>query len=222
MIEVDPPSMDGVPLTLPPSIELRLRSALTPRIAVERELAAGGMATIFAGRDRVLDRPVAIKVLPPERTTATLTERFVREARSAARLSHPNVVPIYDAGIADGIPYYVMPLLAGGTLAGRLAADGPLDASETYALARDLLSALVAMHGHGMIHRDIKPSNIFFEHGRALLGDFGIVALRNDGDDTLTGPGEVPGTPRYLAPEQLAGSPATERSDVYSLGMALY
>ena len=205
----------------PPSVLHRLRAALAPRIVVERELAAGGMGIVFVGWDAVLERPVAIKILPPERATAVLAERFLREARTTARFTHPNIVPVYEADVADGIPYYVMALMNGGTLADRLR-DGRLPEAETIAVARDVLSALGAMHPQGFIHRDIKPSNIFLEHGSALLGDFGIVAVPHSVDDTLTTPNELPGTPRYMAPEQAAGREATKLSDLYSLGAVLY
>jgi len=205
----------------PLSVLQRLRASLAPRIVVERELGAGGMGVVYLGRDTVLDRPVAIKILPPERTTAVLTERFLRERRAAARITHPNVVPVYDAGMADGIPYYVMALVEGPTLAQRLK-EGPLPPAEALVLAQDILSALMAMHAHGFVHRDVKPSNIFLQHGRALLGDFGIVAMRDAGDDPLTTPNELPGTPRYMAPEQLAGRDATTRSDLYSLAAVVY
>jgi tetratricopeptide (TPR) repeat protein len=205
----------------PTSVVNRLRAALAPRIAVERELAAGGMGAVFTGRDVVLDRPVAVKILPPERTTAVMAERFLREGRAAARVAHPNVVPVYDAGLADGIPYYVMALVDGPTLAKRLG-EGPLRPPEALVLAHDILSALMAMHAQGFVHRDIKPSNIFLQRGRALLGDFGIVAVRRAGEDSLTTPNELIGTPRYMAPEQLAGRDATERSDLYSLAAVVY
>jgi tetratricopeptide (TPR) repeat protein len=204
----------------PTSVVQRLRAALAPRIIVERELAAGGMGAVFVGRDVVLDRPVAIKILPPDRATAVLSERFLREGRAAARFTHPNVVPVYDAGLADGIPYYVMALVEGVTLAERLR-EGPLEPVLAVALAHDLLAALIAMHAQGLIHRDIKPSNIFLQRGRALLGDFGIVAVRDD-DDQLTSPNELVGTLLYMAPEQLAGRDATERSDLYALGSVIY
>jgi tetratricopeptide (TPR) repeat protein len=208
-------------MELPASVLQRLRTSLAPRIAVERYLAAGGMGAVFIGRDTVLDRPVAIKVLPPERATAVLTERFLREGRAAARVAHPNVVPVYDAGLADGLPYYVMALVDGPTLAHRLK-DGPIPPVQAMVLARDILSALIAMHGQGLVHRDIKPSNIFLQRGHALLGDFGIVAVRDAADDPLTTPNDLMGTPLYMAPEQLAGRDATERSDLYALAAVVY
>jgi tetratricopeptide (TPR) repeat protein len=179
------------------------------------------MGVVFLGRDTVLDRPVAIKVLPPERATAVLTERFLREGRAMGGLAHPNVVPVYHADVADGIPYYEMALVDGPTLDRRLK-DGPLNPADALGLAKDILSALIAMHARGFVHRDIKPSNIFLQRGHALLGDFGVVGVRNAGDDPLTTPNDLPGTPRYMAPEQLAGRDATERSDLYSLAAVVY
>lgn len=205
----------------PISVLQRLRASLAPRVAVEGELGAGGMGIVYLGRDTVLDRPVAIKILPPERATAVLTERFLREGRAMGSLSHRNVVPVYHADEADGIPYYEMALVDGPNLAQRLK-EGPLSPAEALELATDILSALTVMHARGLVHRDIKPSNIFLQRGRALLGDFGVVAVRDAGDDPLTSPNDLPGTPRYMAPEQLAGRDATERSDLYSLAAVVY
>lgn len=199
----------------------RARRALAPEFEVEGELGAGGMGVVFAARDRRLDRRVAIKVLRPEAATAVAAERFLREARLQARLHHPNVVTVHRAGEADGLPYFAMELVEGETLAARLA-RGTLPGHEVRALATDVLAALTAAHRQGIVHRDVKPSNIFLVDGRALLADFGIARGETSGDDALTQPGLAPGTPGYMAPEQLAGSRATMATDVYAAGLVLF
>jgi predicted Ser/Thr protein kinase len=199
----------------------RVRQALAPTYAVERELASGGMGVVFLARDLVLDRQVAVKVLRPELATALAAERFQLEARLLAKLRHPHVVPVFVASETDGLSYYVMEYIEGATLEHRLRA-GPLAAPEALALANQMLDALDAVHEHGMIHRDIKPSNIFLVSSRAILTDFGIARSDKTEASTLSMPGALVGTPAYMAPEQLAMQPATERSDLYSLGMVLY
>ena len=199
----------------------RLRTALAPGIELERELASGGMGDIYVGRDTVLDRRVAIKVLKPEYATAVAAERFMREAQSAARLSHPNVVRVYHPDTADGFLYFTMEMIAGETLNTRLT-RGPLSAAETAALGRDVLAALGAAHAQSIIHRDVKPSNIFLDDGRAKLGDFGIARVLETTDPTLTTPGKPIGTPTYMSPEQSRGEPVTPASDIYSAGLVLF
>jgi TolB-like protein len=199
----------------------RVRQALAPTYAVERELAGGGMGVVFLAHDQALDRQVAIKVLRPELATALAAERFQLEARLLAKLRHPHVVPVFVASEADGLSHYVMEYIEGGTLEDRLA-SGPLPAAEALTLANQLLDALEAVHGHGIVHRDIKPSNIFLVHGRAILTDFGIARGEGAPASTLSTPGSLVGTPAYMAPEQLAMQPATARSDLYSLGMVLF
>ncbi|MEP6687747.1 MAG: serine/threonine-protein kinase [Gemmatimonadales bacterium] len=204
-----------------PSAFERLRAALAPGIDLERELASGGMGDVFLARDTVLDRPVAVKTLKPELASAIGAERFLQEARSAARLSHPNVVKVYESGIADGILYFTMELVTGPTLEAVLTA-GPLPVAETTALGRDLLSALGEAHRLGIVHRDVKPSNIFLDGERAKLGDFGIARLLETGMSTLTAPGRPIGTPYYMSPEQSRGEPVTGASDLYSTGLVLF
>jgi tRNA A-37 threonylcarbamoyl transferase component Bud32/tetratricopeptide (TPR) repeat protein len=199
----------------------RLRAALTPGIAVEREIARGGMGIVFLGRDTLLDRPVAIKVLKPELATATSSERFLREARHAARLRHPNVVRVHHAGEADGLLYFTMDYVTGETLAARLD-RGRLPAREVVRLGLDLLAALGAAHRQKLIHRDVKPSNIFLDRGRALLGDFGVAYALDTSSTELTRPGQPVGTLAYISPEQLRDQPVTERTDVYAVGLVLY
>lgn len=209
----------------------RVRAALAPKgYDVERELASGGMGTVFLARQRSLGRPVAVKIIRPELHTAVAVERFREEAQILAGFSHPNIVPIHDAAEADGMPYYVMEYLRGDTVADRLR-RGALPAREARKLGRDLLAALEAAHKRGVIHRDVKPSNIFLVDGRAVLVDFGIAKRRRDTprplealppDSSLTVPGAVVGTLDYMPPEQACGEEATERSDLYAAAMVIY
>jgi len=196
----------------------RVREALRPHYEVERELAAGGMGIVFVAHDPTLDRRVAIKVLRPEMATAVAAERFLREARLLATLSHPNIVAIHQAGEAGGLHYYVMDLIEGDSLAARLE-RGPLSPPDVASLGVQLLSALEAVHQLGTVHRDVKPANIFLMKDRALLGDFGIA--RTSSDTTLTQAGYAVGTPAYMAPEQSTGE-VSPRTDLYSVGMVLY
>jgi hypothetical protein len=179
------------------------------------------MGVVLKARQRRLDRSVAIKVLRPEQATATGTARFLAEARLLARLSHPNVVVVFDAGEADGLLYYVMEYVPGETLADRLK-RGPLAPGELDRLAQDILLGLEAAHRLGVIHRDLKPSNIFLRDGRAQIGDFGLARALDDSDSSLTSPGQMIGTPRYMPPEQQAGREVTARSDVYAAAMILW
>ncbi len=197
----------------------RLRRALSPQFTVERELAGGGMGIVFLGHDVTLDRPVAIKVLRPEQATAVGVERFLREARVLARLRHPNIVPVFQGGDADGLLYHILEYQAGETLAQRLT-RGPLAPAELEALADGLLAALATAHAAGVVHRDIKPSNIFLVDGRAVVGDFGI-AHTDTGGESLTDAGALVGTRAYMAPEQWRGGNSTPRTDLYSAALVL-
>jgi non-specific serine/threonine protein kinase/serine/threonine-protein kinase len=197
-----------------------------PELLVERyrigaRLGAGGMGTVYAGHDLRLDRAVAVKLLRPELARdPALRRRFEREARSAARVSHPNVVAVYDTGEDTGRhAFIVMELLTGRTLAHELA-DGPLDEQRLRDVARGVLAALGAAHAEGIVHRDVKPGNVFLTDDDAVkVGDFGIAISLDTGETTTA----VPlGTPAYAAPERLRGLPATVRSDLYSLGVVLY
>jgi hypothetical protein len=201
----------------------RVRRALEPTFAVERELGAGGMGIVFEAHDTRLERKVAVKVLRPESATAVAAHRFLREARMLARLKHPNVVQVHQAGEGDGLYWFVMDLVQGETLASRLA-RGPLSEKETVSLARELLSALAVAHEHGIVHRDIKPANIFLENGHALLADFGIArtTTTSDSESGITATKEVIGTPAYMAPEQMTGEVAGPAADQYSLALVMY
>jgi tRNA A-37 threonylcarbamoyl transferase component Bud32/tetratricopeptide (TPR) repeat protein len=205
---------------MPRSLLERLRAALAPQYEIERELGAGGMGTIFLARDVTLQCDRAVKILRPELATATAAERFLREARILARLSHPNVVPVHSAGEVDGLFYYVMDRIEGETVAERLE-RGPLSEEEAVRLGADLLRALETAHASGVIHRDVKPANIFLVGDRALLGDFGIAKPTGEDSPPLTAEGHQVGTPVYMAPEQIGGS-ATPQSDLYAAGMIIY
>jgi hypothetical protein len=204
-----------------PSVLERLRKALAPDISVEREIATGGMGTVFLGRDERLARPVAIKILRPELGTAVAVERFLREAQYLANLNHPNILPVHFSGERDGLVYYVMDYVAGDTLDRRIA-RGVLGLNETISLGQGLLGALAAAHGKGVIHRDIKPSNIFLSDKRPMLGDFGIAYALDSTDPALTLPGASVGTPLYMAPEQATGGSVTAASDLYAVGLVLF
>lgn len=197
----------------------RVRQALAPQFDIERELGRGGTGLVFLARDPVLDRPVALKVLLPELATAVSVERFIREARILARLRHPSIVSVHQAGQAGEFLYFTMDLVQGETLEARLR-RGPLSLPDLYFLARDLLDALAAAHTAGVVHRDVKPGNIFLQGDRALLADFGIAW--SESDSTLTLPGMAPGTPAFMAPEQRSGKTATPATDVHAVGLVLY
>ena len=199
----------------------RLREALAPDYEVERELASGGMGVVFLGRDVALERRVAIKIIRPELATAAAAERFVREARILASLNHPNVIPVHRAGESHGLFYYVMEYLEAETLAGRLG-RGPLPPADAVAITRDVLAALEAAHGRGVVHRDVKPANIFLLKGRAVLADFGIAKDTAATGTGLTGDGRVVGSPGYMSPEQMTGGQVGAATDLYAVGVVLY
>ena len=189
---------------------------------IEAVLGSGGMSVVY--RARIDEQPpIALKILfPPPDTTADVLERFEREARTAARLNHPNLVTVLDAGQADGRAFLAMQLVEGHTLSDRLATQGRLDESAAIDLAWQLADALYYAHGQGVVHRDIKPSNILLtEDGRALLTDFGVAQALDD--PVLTRTGYTVGTPAYMSPEQAGGERDIDgRADLYSLGVVLY
>ena len=193
---------------------------LGERYRLERRIATGGMATVWLGRDEELDRPVAVKVLSDILADdPSYVERFRREARLAAGLSHPNLVRMYDFSSESERPYLVMEYIEGGTLAERIAAERSGELDERL-LAQELLGALASIHGAGVIHRDVKPSNVLLDReNRARLTDFGIA--QPEDATRITRTGEVIGTLKYMAPEVREGEPATERSDLYSCGVLL-
>ena len=183
------------------------------------------MSRVFAAADTGLGRTVVIKTLPPGLAAGLSVERFRREIRLLAHLSHPNIVPIISAGDRDGLLYYVMPYVAGETLRHRLERDAPLAIADAVSIAVDIGEALDYAHRQGIVHRDIKPENILLVDNRAIISDFGIARAitRAVGEDTLTGTGMIVGTPGYMSPEQAAGEREIDgRADQYALGCMLY
>ena len=202
----------------------RLRVALADRYSIERELGAGGMATVYLARDLKHDREVALKVLRAELAAVLGAERFLQEIRISARLDHPHILTLIDSGRAEGILYYVLPFVRGESLRTKLEREKQLPVGEALAITRQVASALDYAHRRGIIHRDIKPENILIHEGEAVVADFGIaLALREAGGVRLTEAGLSLGTPHYMSPEQATGDRTLDpRSDVYSLGAVLY
>ena len=202
----------------------RITAALSDRYAIERELGAGGMATVYLAHDIKHERDVAIKVLHPDLGAALGSERFLSEIRTTARLQHPHILPLLDSGEADGLLYYVMPLVTGETLRTRLERERQLPINEAVLIAREVADALGYAHGLGVIHRDIKPENILLQGGHALVADFGIaLAVQSAGGQRMTQTGLSLGTPQYMSPEQAMGEKVIDaRSDVYALAAVSY
>jgi hypothetical protein len=197
---------------------IALQSALAGEYSLERELGRGGMGIVYLAREVVLDRLVAIKALPADMTARDdIRERFLREARTAASLSHPNIVPIHRVSEAGGIPYFVMTFVSGETLGERLRARGPIGPTLLTRILRDVALALGYAHGRGVIHRDVKPDNILIEEGseRSMVTDFGIARVAADSEED----GRVMGTAHFMSPEQAMGEPVDGRSDIYALGI---
>jgi serine/threonine-protein kinase len=207
-------------------LRTRLAAALGDVYTIEGEIGRGGMGVVYRARDERLKRTVAIKVLPPELAyRPDIRARFMREAETAARISHPNVVPIHSVGEADDLVYFVMGLVEGESLAVRLKRRGRLSVDESRRIFRETADALYAAHQQGVIHRDVKPDNILLEgtRGRVMVTDFGIAKALSSEGGTLTEAGIAIGTPAFMSPEQAAGEREIDgRSDLYSLGVVAY
>src|SRR5687768_14935356 len=226
----------------PDAVRERLVTALGSAYEIERELGGGGMSRVFVAEEARLGRRVVVKVLAPELTEGMSAERFEREVRLAARLQHPNIVPLLASGERGGLAYYIMPYVEGESLRHRLTREGRLPADTAVSVLRDVARALEYAHGHGVVHRDIKPDNILLSGSAAAVADFGIAkaldAARTAGAsgtreaseaaagapaETLTRVGTSLGTPAYMAPEQAAGDPDVDaRADVYAWGVVAY
>ncbi|MGH7592694.1 MAG: protein kinase domain-containing protein [Gemmatimonadales bacterium] len=201
----------------------RLARGLSSRYSIDRELGQGGMAIVYLARDLRHDREVALKVLRPEISVEIGAERFLREIKLAAGLTHPHILPVFDSGEADGLLFYVMPSMAGRSLRERLEKEHQLPLSDALRITREVASALDYAHRHGVIHRDIKPENILLHEGAAMVADFGIGKALSGNAASLTQTGLSLGTPAYMSPEQASGEVDTDgRSDLYSLGCVLY
>jgi eukaryotic-like serine/threonine-protein kinase len=203
----------------------RLTASLAGRYVIERELGAGGMATVYLAHDVRHDRKVALKVLRPELSAILGGERFLKEIRTTANLQHPHILPLHDSGEADGTVFYVMPYVDGESLRDRLSREKQLPVDDAVRIAREVADALAYAHQHGIIHRDIKPENILLHGGHAMVADFGIAlaASRSDASTRMTETGMSLGTPHYMAPEQAMGErEITSRADIYALGCVLY
>ena len=219
----------GTPVPAEPAaqgdtVRAALETKLQSQYRIVRLLGRGGMGSVYLARDLTLDREVAIKVVKTDTSAREIQDRLKREARTAARLSHPNVVPLYSFGEVDGMPYFVMGYVRGESLAARIRRDGKLTEDDARRVLADVADALDHAHRQGVVHRDVKPDNVLLddESGRALLTDFGV-AKALGGGETMTSAGSVVGTPSYMSPEQAAGRADIDgRSDLYSLGVMGY
>jgi serine/threonine-protein kinase len=207
-------------MTKPDDLFLGLQDALSGRYSLDREIGRGGMGVVYLAHEVHLDRLVAIKVLPPERAAdPALRQRFLKEVRLAARLSHPNIIPIHAVEETPAFVFYVMAFVDGDTLTDRVRNRGPFSGTEGARVLREVAWALAYAHDQGIVHRDVKPDNILIERatGRVLVADFGIAAAL--GNASLDG---VTGTPEVMSPEQVLGKPLDARTDIYALGATAF
>jgi hypothetical protein len=201
-----------------------LTGALADRYRIERQIGSGGMSSVFLAADLKHHRQVAVKVLDPELTESLGARRFLREIETAAKLAHPNILPVFDSGEARGLLYFVMPYVKGESLRTWMDREKQLPVEDSVQIAREIADALAYAHEEGVIHRDVKPANILIESGHAVLADFGVAhALWEAKEDRITGTGISLGTPAYMSPEQATGSQDLDgRSDEYALGCVLF
>ena len=202
----------------------RLATALTGSYRIDREVGAGGMATVYLAHDLKHDRKVALKVLRPELAAVLGAERFVQEITTTAALQHPHILPLFDSGTADGFLYYVMPFVEGESLRQRLAREGQLPIHDAVRILREVVDALAYAHERGIVHRDIKPDNVMLSGRHAVVTDFGVAkAVSAAGGEKLTTVGVAVGTPTYMAPEQAMGEVNLDhRADLYAVGVLGY
>ncbi len=210
-------------------LQAEVQAALADSYTLERELPRGGMSRVFVATENALRRKVVIKVLSPELAATLSAERFKREIGMAARLQHPNIVPLLHAGLAGTHLYYTMPLVDGESLRQRMARERPMAIGDIVSILEAVARALAYAHDEGVVHRDIKPENVMFFHGQAVVLDFGIGKALVSATTTetellrITQVGIALGTPTYVAPEQAAGDPALDqRADLYALGVVAY
>ncbi len=209
---------------MPSSLE-DLGAALAGRYEIDKEIGQGGMATVYLADDLRHERKVAVKVLRPDLAAALGAERFLREIKIAANLTHPHILPLHDSGEADGFLYYVMPYIQGDTLRERIEKEVELPVAEAVRILREVTDALAFAHSHGVIHRDIKPDNIMLSGGHAMVMDFGVAKAVSEatGREKITTVGVALGTPAYMSPEQAtADQHVDHRSDIYAVGAMAY
>jgi serine/threonine protein kinase len=205
--------------------ESRLAEALAGHYVVEREVGAGGMATVYLARDVKHDRQVALKVLRPELSAALGSERFPREIKFVAQFNHPHILSLYDSGEAQGFLYYVMPFVEGESLRDRLLREKQLPIADAVRILKEVADALAYSHARGVVHRDIKPGNVLLSGRHAVVTDFGVAkaVTASAARDTMTTVGMAVGTPHYMAPEQAMGQgEIDQRADIYALGILAY
>ena len=203
----------------------RLKTALADRYSIEKELGAGGMATVYLAEDLRHHRKVAVKVLRSELSETVGPERFIREIEIAAGLHHPHILPLYDSGEASGFLFYVMPYVEGESLRDRLAREGELPISDAVRILKEIADALTKAHAQGVVHRDIKPDNVMLADRHALVADFGVAKAISEatGRHSITTAGVALGTPSYMSPEQASADPQIDhRADIYAFGALAY